>query len=71
MEFDFFFKLVLTCCFFGVTVCLCIKWIVESYLDWVQVMTGIRVITLEKERERHEMQQRLEQRGIDDDDFAS
>lgn len=71
MEFDFFFKLVLTCCFFGVTVCLCIKWIVESYLDWVQVMTGIRVVTLEKERERHEMQQRLEQRGIDDDDFAS
>lgn len=71
MEFDFFFKLVLTCCFFGVTVCLCIKWIVESYLDWVQVMTGIRVITLEKERERHEMQQRLEQRGMDDDDFAS
>jgi len=71
MEFDFFFKLVLTCCFFGVTVCLCIKWIVESYLDWVQVMTGIRVVTLEKERERHEMQQRLEQRGMDDDDFAS
>ena len=57
MEFDFFFKLVLTCCFFGVTVCLCIKWIVESYLDWVQVMTGIRVVTLEKEKERHEMQQ--------------
>ena len=71
MEFDFFFKLVLTCCFFGVTVCLCIKWIVESYLDWVQVMTGIRVVTLEKEKERHEMQQRLEQRGMDDDDFAS
>ena len=56
MDFDFVFKLVLTCCFFGVTVCLCIKWIVESYLDWVQVMTGVKVITLAqmKEQQRHE-----------------
>lgn len=69
MDFDFFFKLVLTCCFFGVTICLCIKWIVECYLDWVQVMTGIRVITLEQQKE----QQRLEERtieGDDDDPFA-
>jgi hypothetical protein len=69
MDFDFFFKLVLTCCFFGVTICLCIKWIVESYLDYVQVMTGIRVMTLEQQKE----QQRLEERtieGDDDDPFA-
>jgi len=69
MDFDFFFKLVLTCCFFGVTICLCIKWIVESYLDYVQVMTGIRVITLEQQKEL----QRLEERtieGDDDDPFA-
>lgn len=69
MDFDFFFKLVLTCCFFGVTICLCIKWIVESYLDYVQVMTGIRVITLEQQKE----QQRLEEQtieGDDDDPFA-
>lgn len=64
MDFDFLFKLVLTCCFFGVTVCLCIKWIVESYLDWVQVMTGIRVITLNQMKE----QQRLEEREEEDDD---
>lgn len=69
MDFDFFFKLVLTCCFFGVTICLCIKWIVESYLDYVQVMTGVRVFTLEQQKE----QQRLEERtieGDDDDPFA-
>lgn len=69
MDFDFFFKLVLTCCFFGVTICLCIKWIVESYLDYVQVMTGVRVFTLEQQKE----QKRLEERtieGDDDDPFA-
>lgn len=69
MDFDFIFKLVLTCSFFGVTICLCIKWIVESYLDYVQVMTGVRVFTLEQQKE----QERLEQqtiRGDDDDPFA-
>ena len=64
MDFDFLFKLVLTCCFFGVTVCLCIKWIVESYLDWVQVMTGVKVITLSQMKE----QQRHEDREEQDDD---
>lgn len=64
MDFDFVFKLVLTCCFFGVTVCLCIKWIVESYLDYVQVMTGVKVITLAQMKE----QQQLEDREDNNDD---
>ena len=64
MDFDFVFKLVLTCCFFGVTLCLCIKWIVESYLDWVQVMTGVKVITLAQMKE----QQQREDREEEDDD---
>lgn len=46
MDFDFFFKMVCTISFAGVTFVLCIKWMVESYLDYVQVMTGIKVITL-------------------------
>ena len=71
MDFDFIFKLILTCCFFGVTICLCIKWIVETYLDYHQVMTGIKVVTLQQMKDNLEMQQRLEQRGMDDDDFAS
>ena len=70
MDFDFFFKLVLTCSFLGVTICLCIKWIVESYLDWVQVMEGIRIVTLEQHKEAMKLQQQLEKRGMDDDDFA-
>lgn len=67
MDFDFVFKLVLTCCFFGVTVCLCIKWIVESYLDYVQVMTGIRVITHSEYKDIQRQQDREEN---DDDPFA-
>ena len=67
MDFDFVFKLVLTCCFFGVTLCLCIKWIVESYLDWVQVMTGVKVITLAQMKEQ---QQREDREEKDDDPTA-
>lgn len=67
MDFDFLFKLVLTCCFFGVTFVLCIKWIVEAYLDYVQVMTGIRVITLQQMKEMEEQQEREERRHDDAD----
>ena len=59
MDFDFLFKLVLTCSFAGVTFVLCIKWIVEAYLDYVQVMTGIRVLTLT---------QMKDMKGEEDDD---
>ena len=65
MDFDFIFKLIVTCCFFGVTLCLCIKWIVESYLDYVQVMTGIKVVTMS------EMKKQMEKgKDIDDDPTA-
>lgn len=46
MDFDFVWKLILTCSFMGVSICLCIKWIVESYLDYIQVTTGIKIVTL-------------------------
>jgi hypothetical protein len=46
MDFDFIWKLILTCSFMGVSICLCIKWIVESYLDYIQVTTGIKIVTL-------------------------
>jgi len=46
MDFDFVFRLILTASFFGVSICLCIKWIVESYLDYIQVTTGIKIVTL-------------------------
>lgn len=66
MDFDFLWKMILTCCFMGVTICLCIKWLMEAYLDWVQVMTGIKVITLQQLKE---IQQQTEQE-VDDDPFA-
>jgi len=66
MDFDFLWKMILTCCFMGVTICLCIKWLMEAYLDWIQVMTGIKVITLQQLKE---IQQQTEQE-LDDDPFA-
>jgi len=67
MDFDFLWKMILTCCFMGVTVCLCIKWIMEAYLDYVQVMTGIKVVTLQQLKE---MQQQQSGQEFDDDPFA-
>ena len=67
MDFDFFFKMVCTISFAGVTFVLCIKWIVESYLDYVQVMTGIKVITHAELKDK-ELQQDREENN--DDPFA-
>jgi len=62
MDFDFIFKLIITCCFLGVTICLCIKWLVEAYLDYMQVVTGIKVVTLS------EMKRQMEKgKDIDND----
>jgi len=69
VDFDFLFKLVCTVSFFGVSICLCIKWIVESYLDYIQVTTGIRVATLQSLKDSLEMQEKIE-RGNDDDPTA-
>lgn len=70
MDFDFFFKLVLTASFFGVSICLCIKWIVESYLDYIQVKTGIRVATIQNMKDSLELEEKLNKRGNDDDPTA-
>lgn len=67
MDFDFLWKMILTCCFMGVTICLCIKWLVEAYLDWMQVMTGIKVVTLQQLKE---IQQQQSGQEYDDDPFA-
>ena len=65
MDFDFFFKMVCTISFAGVTLCLCIKWIVEAYLDYLQVTTGVKVLTLTAMKD---MQQ--DEQEIDDDPTA-
>jgi hypothetical protein len=64
MDFDFFFKMICTISFAGVTLCLCVKFITEAYLDYIQVMMGIKVITLAQMKEQQQGQE------FDDDPFA-
>jgi hypothetical protein len=66
MDFDFMFRLIVTASFFGVSICLCIKWIVESYLDYIQVTSGMRILTMTAMKEL----QRKEEKDIDDDPTA-
>ena len=67
MDFDFFFKMVCTISFAGVTFVLCIKWIIESYLDYLQVTTGIKVITHAELKDKELREDREEN---NDDPFA-
>ena len=66
MDFDFLFKLLLTCSFFAITLCLCIQWLVESYLDYIQVKMGIQGMTHSKLRDLEHMIGK----DNDDDPFA-
>ena len=63
MDFDFVFKMILTVSFFTVSVGLAIKWVVSAYLDYIQVITGIRIVTWEQQKE----QMIQEQKERDDD----
>lgn len=61
MEFDFIFKMILTVSFFTVSLGLTVKWLVSAYLDYIQVITGIRIVTWEEQREQ------MLKEGKDDD----
>ena len=50
MEYDFIFKMILTVSFFTVSLGLAVKWLVSAYLDYIQVITGIRIVTWEEQR---------------------
>jgi len=54
MEFDFAFKLILTASFAIVSLALALKLIVETYLWWVEVRTGIRLIQEQQEEMKDE-----------------
>ena len=43
---EFFFQVILTGSFLVVSVAFAAKLVVDAYLEWVQVMTGITVMTL-------------------------
>tara|TARA_B000000557_G_scaffold253962_1_gene243579 strand:- start:657 stop:860 length:204 start_codon:yes stop_codon:yes gene_type:complete len=66
MDFDFVFKMILTVSFFTVSVGLAIKWVVSAYLDYIQVITGIRIVTWEQQKE-----QMIQERKERDDDPTS
>jgi len=51
MDFDFIRKVILTCSVLSVSICLSIKWIVESYLDYIQVQTGLRILRKHERKE--------------------
>lgn len=51
MDFDFVWKLILTCSFMSVSICLSVKWITEAYLDYIQVKTGLRILRKHEEEE--------------------
>ena len=39
----------------SVSICLSVKWIVEAYLDYIQVQTGLRILRKqEKEKDIHD-----------------
>lgn len=52
MEYDFIFKMILTVSFFTVSVGLAVKWLVSAYLDYIQVITGIRIVTWEEQKQQ-------------------
>ena len=52
MEYDFIFKMILTVSFFTVSLGLAVKWLVSAYLDYIQVITGIRIVTWEEQRQQ-------------------
>ena len=47
---DFVFQLIIVFGFVAVCIVYCAALIVDAYLEWLQVTTGIQVMTLEKQR---------------------
>ena len=57
---EFFFQLILTASFLVVSVAFAAKLIVDAYLEWVQVMTGITVMTKKMQEEADRLEQEEE-----------
>ena len=57
---EFFFQLILTASFLVVSVAFAAKLIVDAYLEWVQVMTGITVMTKKMQEEAEQLEQEEE-----------
>lgn len=51
MSIELFFLMVCTFAFFVVSVALAAKFVLEAYLEYIQVLTGIRVVTKKQQEE--------------------
>lgn len=57
---EFFFQVLLTASFLVVSVAFAAKLVVDAYLEWVQVMTGITVMTKKMQEEAEQQEQEEE-----------
>jgi len=57
---EFFFQVILTGSFLVVSVAFAAKLAVDAYLEWVQVMTGITVMTKKMQEEADRLEQEEE-----------
>lgn len=57
---EFFFQVILTGSFLVVSVAFAAKLAVDAYLEWVQVMTGITVMTKKMQEEAERLEQEEE-----------
>lgn len=51
MSIELFFLMICTFAFFVVSVALAAKFVLEAYLEYIQVLTGIRVVTKKQQEE--------------------
>ncbi len=58
---EFFFQLILTASFLVVSVAFAAKLVVDAYLEWIQVMTGITVMTKQMQEEAEKLEREQEE----------
>lgn len=60
MSIELFFLMVCTFAFFVVSVALAAKFVLEAYLEYIQVLTGIRVVTKKQQEEAAAREENLD-----------
>jgi len=54
---DFIFQLIIVFGFVAVSLAFTAKLVTDAYLEWLQVKTGIQVMTLEKQRRAEQLEE--------------
>lgn len=60
MSIELFFLMICTFAFFVVSVALAAKFVLEAYLEYIQVLTGIRVVTKKQQEEAAAREENLD-----------